>query len=85
VHCGERKIPFGWMYATCRFLLLPAYRRGRLLDAVDKMARLLLLERRNELRARLILARMMAARVEYAAGWRIRRRGDVAVEHDAIA
>ena len=73
MNCGERKIPFRWMYATGGLLLLPADGRWRLLDAVDEMSRLFLFEWRDDLRAGGILRGMMAARMEDAAGRRIGR------------
>ena len=69
--------------AAGRLLHAPLYTRGRLFDARRPVARRLLLERRNDLGARGVLRGMLAARMEDAARRRIRRRRDVAGEHDA--
>src|SRR5712691_10828575 len=72
------------MYATSFLLLLPAHGGRRLLDAGGKVTRRLFLERRNDRGARCVLRGMVAARVEDAPRWRIRRRGNVSLQDDSL-
>ena len=67
MHCGERKIPLRWMYATNFFLLLPADGGRGLLDAMNKVSRRFFFERRDDLRASDVLRRMVATRMKDAA------------------
>src|SRR4029077_19065797 len=72
------------MYATSFLLLFPTHGRRRLLDARGEVTRRLFLEWRNDRRARRVFRGMVAARVEDAPRWRIRRRENVSLKNDSL-
>src|SRR2546423_1292627 len=81
---GERQIPLRGMYAANLFLLLPANRRRRLLDACREVTWSFFLERRYNLHTRDVLRRVVTARMENAPRWWTGRRRYVALQNDAL-
>src|SRR5262249_40746708 len=79
----DRQIASGRIRATGGLLDRPVYPGWWLFDAGDPVTGSLLFEGRDERGAGGVFGRMLAARMEHAAGRRIRGRGYVAAQHDA--